>query len=333
MEESQLPPVDEESPVEQASKEKDANDYSRFKDIADSDDEEDSKKEEVKISIDMALKQACALKDEGNYCFKNNELKNAKDKYAAGVLLFKDFKEKKVSAGELTQTQYDEMSLLLVSLYGNLAMIMIKEENWTKALTLSNDVLKFDPNNTKAIFRRVISLFRSFQLDEAKFAFNKCLEIDPSNSAAKKELSDVLKALKEHQKKEKLAFASIFDKSLYKDKEVEKAEKIRKELLAKEKLQDEWTKSKLSRREKGLEEQTFDEWKKEKDDLKKKEEEEQKEKKKDYLNNRKEEKKDYDKKYRELNKDIINERQRQNYKLNDDEWKQKRNEKVKEYRR
>jgi hypothetical protein len=51
------------------------------------------------------------------------------------------------------------------------------------------------------------------------------------------------------------------------------------------------------------------------------------------INRQTEEAKIKERKYRELNKDIINERQRQNYKLNDDEWKQKRNEKVKEYRR
>jgi len=37
--------------------------------------------------------------------------------------------------------------------------------------------------------------------------------------------------------------------------------------------------------------------------------------------------------YRELNKDTINEKQKERYKLNDDDWKQKRNEKVKESRR
>jgi hypothetical protein len=36
--------------------------------------------------------------------------------------------------------------------------------------------------------------------------------------------------------------------------------------------------------------------------------------------------------YRELNKDIINEKQKERYKLNDDDWKQKRNEKIKERR-
>jgi len=41
----------------------------------------------------------------------------------------------------------------------------------------------------------------------------------------------------------------------------------------------------------------------------------------------------YSELYRELNKNIINEKQKKRYKLNDDEWKQKRNEKIKEYRR
>ena len=40
----------------------------------------------------------------------------------------------------------------------------------------------------------------------------------------------------------------------------------------------------------------------------------------------------YNELYRESNKDIINERQKERYKLNDDEWKQNRNEKVRQRR-
>jgi hypothetical protein len=50
------------------------------------------------------------------------------------------------------------------------------------------------------------------------------------------------------------------------------------------------------------------------------------------INRQTEEGKIKERKYRESNKDIINERQKEKYKLNDDEWKQKRNEKVKERR-
>jgi hypothetical protein len=50
------------------------------------------------------------------------------------------------------------------------------------------------------------------------------------------------------------------------------------------------------------------------------------------INRETEEGKIKEREYRQANKDIINERQKERYKLNDDEWKEKRNEKVRQRR-
>ena len=51
--------------------------------------------------------------------------------------------------------------------------------------------------------------------------------------------------------------------SIYEDREKERLKKLRREEEEKAKLEDDWTKSKLSRRAQGLSEQTFEEYKKE----------------------------------------------------------------------
>lgn len=74
--------------------------------------------------------------------------------------------------------------------------------------------------------------------------------------------------------KDKVAFGSMFSKSMYGDRELELKQKQKKLEDEKQKAQDDWVKSKMDRRDRGLEEQTFEEWKKENDENKKKDEEE-----------------------------------------------------------
>lgn len=52
------------------------------------------------------------------------------------------------------------------------------------------------------------------------FNFNRCLEIDPNNAAAKTQLAICTKALQEQLKKEKKIYANMFDKFAKMDTQV-----------------------------------------------------------------------------------------------------------------
>lgn len=120
-------------------------------------------------------------------------------------------------------------------------------------------------------------------LEESKESLARALELDPSNAPAKKELLAVNKDIKAKKQKEKTALAGAFSSgSMYDDKEKERQLRLRKAREEEERMQDEYVKSKLKRRQEGKEEQTFEEFKdelKKEEELKKKEQEERDKKK------------------------------------------------------
>jgi tetratricopeptide (TPR) repeat protein len=261
-----------------ASSKMDANDYSRFNNIDEDNDSDGEKKTDVDsdddllnaMSVEEAIFKANASKEQGNNAFKANDITLARVHYSEGLAIIQ---KKQSKAKDLPETQSKEVHLLTVALNGNMAMVEAKQENWAKSLQYSIAVLKLDSSNIKALFRKGQACGKLGNYEQAKFELQKVLEVDPSNAAAKKELADVTKLMKEQAKKDKVAYSSMFAKgSMYEDREKERQIKLQKEKEQKEKEQDMWSQSKLERREKGLPEQSFDEWKKELDDAKKKEE-------------------------------------------------------------
>lgn len=246
----------------------DANDYSRFNDIDDSDDEIDktTKSDDKKLPLEESLARAASLKDNGNDAIKAGDYNLAKEKYEQGIKLLDDHKT--LSSDIVIST--------LSSLHLNNALACLKIGVYKGAIDSANIVLKNDKNNVKAIYRRGCAYLNQHSFDEAKQDLTKVLELEPENVAAKKELVMLVKLRKEWKEKEKSSFSGFLnDKNLYVDKEKERIRKDRIKQEEEEKQMDIWTQSKLERRKMGLEEQTFDEWKKEKEDLEKKDKEEQ----------------------------------------------------------
>lgn len=239
-------------------------------DLPDSDDEEmtpkddqkkeDEEKEEEKLSLSDALSRSNGYKDAGNSAFKRSEYTEAGKRYQEGVKILNAYQKNKDNDSN------DEVIATLISLHGNNAMVLIKLENWNMAIISATEVLKVEKTNIKSLFRRAVSYHKVGFLEEAKIDLMFLLEIDTKNALASKELVQVIKDIKETKQKEKAAFSSMFKKTIYGDKEAERISKEKKEEIEREKENDDWTQSKLSRREKGEEEQSFEDWKKEKKD-------------------------------------------------------------------
>ena len=248
----------------------------KIEDFPDSDDEDSSisptvDEPVVKLSLSESLSRANGFKDAGNSSFKRDEYAEAGKRYQEGIVILNDYQKNKENLAD------DDVKTLLVSLHGNNAMVLMKLENWNAAIVSATEVLKVEKNNIKSLFRRGVSYHKVGFLEESKTDLIYLLELDSKNSAASKELIQVMKDIKENKQKEKVVFSNMFKKNIYGDKEAERIAKEKKEELEKEIENDEWISSKLSRREKGLEEQTFDDWKKEKKEIQEKKKKDQKE--------------------------------------------------------
>lgn len=251
-------------------------------DLNDSDDENTSadgtETPTTTLNASECIQKAQASKEAGNDAFtKQKNLELARKHYAEGVEALKEYKAFDTLT-HLTEPEKVEIKSLLISLHGNRAMIWLKEENWNATIMSAGLVLDLDGNNVKARYRRGVAHSKSGNLDKAKEDLSHCLELEPSNALAKKELALVAKLQKEMLKKEKAAYSSMFaGKSVYEDKEKERAQKAHREEMARLQEQDDFTQAKLSRRSRGLEEQSFEEWKKERDEERERKKKEQEE--------------------------------------------------------
>ncbi len=260
------------SHVVEKKSELDANDYSRFDNIEDSDDETGGATSSATSSSAPALTYTEAvnlaniMKDVGNTSFKASSTTEALKSYEEAVSALQKLSKE--------DQKKEEASNLLVNLYGNISMCHFKCNDWKKTVASASLVLETDAGNIKALYRRGCSHHKMQAFEDAKKDLTRCISLDNSNLAAKKELVEVEKSFKEYTAKQRAAFGGMFggNSSMYEDKEKQRLAKLRQEEEKEAKLKDDWTKDKISRRNKGEAELTYEEWKtaKEKEEKEKK---------------------------------------------------------------
>lgn len=274
---------------------KDANDYSRF-DFSDDDseveasiptsDDSESERDLSPQAFHENLAKSLSLKETGNSAFKSNNLEDAMKHYEEAIKLLKPFRRVSTPHPEIPLDKITEMKSVYVSVLSNSCMVSFKEEKWSQVISLSNEVLLEEADNVKALYRRSVAHHRTGYLEESKEGLAKVIELDASNAAAKKELIEVIKSIKEKKQKDRANLSGAFSSgSMYSDREAERQRKIRKAQEEEERLQDEWIKDKLKRRKEGDDDEiSFDDWKKKRqksvDDEKKRIEKEEKAKRK-----------------------------------------------------
>ncbi len=232
---------------------------------------------ESAVDVDDALALAASMKSTGNDLFKAGDVSGARSSYDGALDALKALTE--------DIQKEEKVKTVLIALHGNCAMCSVKSEEWSAAVEAASEVIQRQSDNVKALYRRGLSYHKLKNHDKAKKDLVACLKADPTNASAKKELVACEKAIVAAEKKSAAALKAAYrdnmfggsDKGLYDDREKARAAKKRKEEEEENRLHDEWTKSKLDRRNKGLTEQTFVEYKAE---VKKQKEEEQKEREK-----------------------------------------------------
>ena len=167
----------------------DANDYSRFEDVNDSDDEEEKKEtdsspndKEPSLPLHEAILVATDLKDAGNASVKSGSMADAREKYERALQLLKPHEEI-VFRGAGVAGITDASHSLFISLYGNLSMVFLKIEEYKECKTYCDKVVAQDPAHVKCLFRRGCANHKLGNLNEAKFDLEKVVELEAGNIA------------------------------------------------------------------------------------------------------------------------------------------------------
>ena len=164
------------------------------------------KKESWEMSTDEKVSAATELKEKGTAAFKEGNFKAAADFYAEAVDLLE---------------HTPEGNAIWLSCTLNAAQAFINIHDYSSACTKASAVLKKEPNNIKALYRRGLSRVHLGLAEEALNDLTAALKHDPENKAVKVEIVKAKKLIAEANKKAKSVYGNMFSKiSVYDDKEV-----------------------------------------------------------------------------------------------------------------
>jgi tetratricopeptide (TPR) repeat protein len=110
----------------------------------------------------------------------------------------------------------------LIVCYLNIAICNLKLEEWREAGSACDEVLKLDPDNAKAKYRKAVALSSSPAsglegLREAIKLLREAVQFDPSNALIKAKLSELIDQLKKLEAKSKEVCKTIFSQRTYED--------------------------------------------------------------------------------------------------------------------
>lgn len=160
--------------------------------------------EKIPYSIRKSL--ATAKREKGNWWYSRQDATKAVQCYRKALDILNECVPYKDESGKLVETSEEVINDIIqhkLKVYNNLAAAQLMLEAYDTALTSVNEVIKYDPNNVKALFRKSKILTAKGCVTEAVETLRKAFLLEPENSAVKMELSRCVKLQqieKQHEK-------------------------------------------------------------------------------------------------------------------------------------
>ncbi|KAF4091860.1 hypothetical protein AMELA_G00041350 [Ameiurus melas] len=177
-------------------------------------------KESWEMNTGEKLEQSVIVKEKGTQYFKVG-------KYKQAVVQYKRIVSWLEHESNLVGEDEEKAKALRLAAHLNLAMCYLKLQEPSPALESCDKALELDANNEKALFRRGEALFLMKEFDLAREDFQRVIQLYPSNKAAKSQVQQCQKHIKEQHEKDKRLYANMFQKFAERDakKEAEQAKK------------------------------------------------------------------------------------------------------------
>ncbi|XP_065448475.1 peptidyl-prolyl cis-trans isomerase FKBP5 isoform X2 [Chrysemys picta bellii] len=124
----------------------------------------------------------------------------------------------------LSERESKEAESFLLAAFLNLAMCYLKLREYIRAVECCDKALGLDQVNEKGLYRRGEARLLMNEFELAKCDFQKVLEVNPQNKAAKSQITVCQKKMKEHNERDRRIYANMFEKFAERDaKEANKA--------------------------------------------------------------------------------------------------------------
>ncbi|NXQ81187.1 FKBP5 isomerase, partial [Nyctibius grandis] len=117
----------------------------------------------------------------------------------------------------LSEKEAKASDSFLLAAFLNLAMCYLKLREYAKAVECCDKALGLDQDNEKGLYRRGEARLLMNEFELAKCDFQKVLEVNPQNKAAKSQISVCQKKTKEHNERDRRIYANMFTKFAERD--------------------------------------------------------------------------------------------------------------------
>lgn len=178
----------------------------------------DKEKEIWEMDAAEKIAKGSELKAKGNAEFKKKNYEEACRVWSR-ALEFVDKIGNKDDGTPASSDQVEEASKLCVSMWSNKAASFLKLGRHSETIKNASLVLKRDPDNVKALYRRGAARARFDEYKEAAKDLVRANKLDPKNKAVVKEYKALKKRMKDAKRKAKSVFGNAFKKiSMYEEK-------------------------------------------------------------------------------------------------------------------
>ncbi|KAH7447367.1 hypothetical protein KP509_01G103500 [Ceratopteris richardii] len=162
-------------------------------------------KEFWQMNAGEKLNAASKRKEEGNALFRVGKYWRAGKKYERAARYVEQDKA-------FLEEEKQQAQALKLSCYLNSAACKLKLNEFRLAVDLCTRVLELDPENLKALYRRIQAYIQVGELALAESDIKKALQIDPDNKEIKLELKKLRQIESQYEKKSAEMFENLFSR-------------------------------------------------------------------------------------------------------------------------
>ncbi|KAF7664340.1 hypothetical protein LDENG_00180190 [Lucifuga dentata] len=179
-------------------------------------------KESWEMDLNEKLEMAAVVKLKGNQYVKAGWYNQAVIQYQRIV----SWLEMECGTGMEQQKRIQDF---LLTSHLNLALCFLRLKEFSQVVENCNKVIELDENNEKALYRRGEARLLRNEFSLAMADFQKVLQVNSSNRAARAQISICQSKIREHHEQDKRTYANMFQKFAEHDAKIGKMKRRRNE--------------------------------------------------------------------------------------------------------
>ncbi|KAG5668427.1 hypothetical protein PVAND_016367 [Polypedilum vanderplanki] len=168
---------------------------------------EEYEKESWQLNEDEKLKAVEDYRLKGNEFFKNNQILEAEESYskALGIVEQLMLREKP------KDVEWMNLAKIKTPLLLNYSQCKLLQKEYYRVIEICTEVLSYDPDNLKALFRRGKAHVGAWNPEKAQEDFHRCIELDQNlKVTVTKEINALKEKIKEYENQDKSKFRKMF---------------------------------------------------------------------------------------------------------------------------